>query len=44
MYDYEAKQEDELTVKEGDIVEVVNKEEQDGWWKVSIIIHCTLSR
>ena len=39
MYDYEAEQEDELTVKEGDIVKVVDNEEQDGWWKVSILVY-----
>ena len=30
MYDYETEREDEMTVKEGDIVEVVDKEEQEG--------------
>ena len=35
-FDYEADNDDELTVRVGDIVDIVNKDtEQDGWWEVS---------
>lgn len=34
LYPYEAANEDELTLKEGDIVTIVSKDVQDkGWWK-----------
>lgn len=31
-FDYDAENDDELTLKEGDIVKVLNQEEE-GWWK-----------
>ena len=34
FYNYTAQNEDELSMKEGDIVYIVSKEcEDDGWWK-----------
>ena len=36
IYDYNSEQEDELTIKVGELLEVVDKTEQDGWWKVRI--------
>lgn len=37
-YEYEADNDDELTIRVGDIVEIINKnvDQQDGWWEVSI--------
>lgn len=34
LYDYEATKDDELTLKEGDTVEVISKQ-ADGWWEGS---------
>ena len=35
MYNYEAEQDDEVTVKKGDIVDILEQETgQYGWWKV----------
>ena len=37
MFPYTASQEDEITVKEGDIVEIVEKvTDQDGWMKIRL--------
>lgn len=37
MFPYIADQEDEITIKEGDIVDVISREtEQDGWWLVRL--------
>lgn len=36
MFAYTSEQEDELTIETGDILEVVDKSEQDGWWKVKL--------
>lgn len=33
---YTPEQPDELEIKLGDVLEVVNKREQDGWWKVKL--------
>lgn len=34
IYPYDALNEDELTLKEGDIISVISKEDDDkGWWK-----------
>lgn len=34
LYPYDAENEDELSLKEGDIVTIITKEVQDkGWWK-----------
>ena len=34
-FDYEADNEDELTIRVGEIVEIVNKNtDNDGWWEV----------
>ena len=36
IVDYDAENSNELTVRVGEIVEVINKNvDQDGWWKVS---------
>ena len=36
-FDYDADNDDELTIKVGEIVDIVNKDiEQDGWWEVSL--------
>ena len=35
MFNYEAVQDDEVTVKKGDIVDILEQETgQDGWWKI----------
>lgn len=36
VFAYTSEQEDELTIQTGDILEVVDKAEQDGWWKVKL--------
>lgn len=37
MFPYNADQEDEITIKEGEIVDVISMEtEQDGWWLVRL--------
>ena len=37
-FEYEADNPDELTIKVGEIVEVVNKStDNDGWWEVSLV-------
>ncbi len=35
-YEYEADNEDELTIRVGDIVGIINRDvdQQDGWWEV----------
>ncbi len=43
-YEYNAENEDEVTIKAGDTVEIVEKNTgQDGWWKVTvfILLYCT---
>jgi hypothetical protein len=35
LYDYEARTEDELSVKEDDILYVIDKEDED-WWKAEL--------
>ncbi|XP_034245177.1 SH3 domain-containing kinase-binding protein 1 isoform X2 [Thrips palmi] len=43
LYQYEAANEDELTLKEGDIVTIVTKDVQDkGWWKGELRGHTGL--
>ena len=38
-FDYEADNEDELTIKVGEIVEIVNRNtENDGWWEVGVML------
>lgn len=34
LFDYAASEDDELSIKNGDVVEVVKKDAQDGWWMV----------
>ena len=34
MFDYTAQQPDELSIKVGEILEVLSKEVEEGWWKV----------
>ncbi len=34
LFEYVAEEADELSVKVGDIVEVVTKDAQEGWWEV----------
>ena len=37
IFEYEADNPDELTIKVGEIVEIVNKNtDNDGWWEVSL--------
>ena len=46
-YEYEADNEDELTIRVGDVVEIVNKDVdgQDGWWEVCVCVCvCVLYR
>ena len=34
LYDYDAENEDELTIREGDIIVILDKHLEDsGWWK-----------
>lgn len=43
LYQYEAANEDELSLKEGDIVTIVTKDVQDkGWWKGELRGHVGL--
>ncbi len=35
LYDYAAEEPDELSIHSGNIVEVVKKDAQEGWWEVS---------
>lgn len=43
LYPYEAANEDELNLKEGDIVTIVSKDVQDkGWWKGELRGHVGL--
>ena len=39
-FDYPADNEDELTIKVGEFVEVIKKEipDQEGWWEVSVCV------
>ena len=40
-FEYEADNEDELTIKVGDMVEIVNKDtDNDGWWEVGDVLRC----
>ena len=34
MFDYTAQQHDELSIKVGEILEVLSREVEEGWWKV----------
>ena len=34
MFDYTAQQPDELSIKVGEILEVLSEELEEGWWKV----------
>ena len=34
VFDYTAQQPDELSIKVGEILEVLSKEVEEGWWKV----------
>ena len=34
MFDYTAQQHDELSIKVGEILEVLSEEVEEGWWKV----------
>jgi hypothetical protein len=36
IFQYKSEQEDELDINVGDVLEVVNKTEHDGWWKVKL--------
>ncbi|RKO97884.1 hypothetical protein CXG81DRAFT_26193 [Caulochytrium protostelioides] len=36
LYDYDAQEADELTLRTGDVVYVTRKDEQGGWWTVSL--------
>ncbi|RGB41255.1 hypothetical protein C1646_663191 [Rhizophagus diaphanus] len=33
LYDYESQSPEELTIKEGDVIQVTNKEVAEGWWE-----------
>ena len=34
-FEYEADNDDELTIRVGDVVDIINKDvDQDGWWEV----------
>jgi hypothetical protein len=35
IYDYQAGEEGELSMKEGDVITLIEKVEEDGWWKVT---------
>ena len=37
MFDYTAEQPDELSVEVGEVLEVVSKEVDEGWWKVGSV-------
>ena len=38
-FDYEADNEDEITIRVGEIVEIVNKNtDNDGWWEVRLVL------
>ena len=34
MFDYTAQEADELSIKVGEMLEVLSKEVEEGWWKV----------
>ena len=36
LWDYNAQDQDEVTLKRGDIVNVLGDSEFDGWWKVQL--------
>lgn len=40
-FDYDADNDDELTIRVGDVVEILNKDvdQQEGWWEVRV---CTI--
>jgi len=33
LYDYESQSPEELTIKEGDVIQVTNKDVAEGWWE-----------
>ena len=37
LFDYTAEQPDELSIKVGEILEVVTKDVEDGWWEVGVV-------
>ncbi len=38
-FDYDADNSDELTIRVGETVDIISKDnEQDGWWEVSLAI------
>ena len=42
MFDYTAQQPDELSIEVGEILEVLSKEVEEGWWKVCSDWACTV--
>ena len=42
MFDYTAQEADELSIKVGEILEVLSKEVEEGWWKVCSDYTCTM--
>ena len=42
MFDYTAQENDELSIKVGEILEVLSKEVEEGWWKVCSDFACTI--
>ena len=36
LFDYTGEQSDELSIRVGEILEVVSKEVEEGWWKVGV--------
>ena len=43
LFDYEKDNSDELTIKVGEVYDIVDKEIQEGWWKVRTYMHNTLN-
>ena len=40
LFDYTAQQPDELSIKVGEILEVVTKDVEEGWWEVGGVCVC----
>ena len=39
-FDYDADNDDELTIKVGEVVDIINKDvdQQEGWWEVCVCV------